>query len=92
MKVLLTGIAGTGKSTITKALKEKGINAIDLHDVPNLCYWEDKVTKKKVEYSPVNEREWFNGVNRFCDIEMLKEILSQHDDVVMAGTAGDKQS
>lgn len=92
MKVLLTGIAGTGKSTITRALKERGINAIDLHDVPSLCYWEDKITKKRVEYSPVNDREWFNGVNRFCDIEMLKEMLNQYDDVVMAGTAGDNQS
>lgn len=92
MKVLLTGIAGTGKSTITKALKERGITAIDLHDVPNLCYWEDKVSKKRVGYSPVNDREWFNMVHRFCDIGMLKAMLDQYGDVVMAGTAGDNQS
>jgi broad-specificity NMP kinase len=36
MKVLITGIAGTGKSTIIKELNKKGIDAIDLHDVPDL--------------------------------------------------------
>jgi broad-specificity NMP kinase len=42
MKILITGIAGTGKSTIVPALQERGITAIDLHDVPGLCFWQNK--------------------------------------------------
>jgi len=91
MKTLITGIAGTGKSTIVDALNKRGVDAIDLHDVPGLCFWQDKQTKEKVEYTPVHSPDWFDTVNRLCDIEKLKGILSKYDDIVVAGTAGDNQ-
>lgn len=86
MKVLLTGVAGTGKSTIIKALNEKGIVSIDLHDVPGLFFWQNKETREKVEYSPVQSREWFDTVDRLCDISRLKEIVDQYKNIIMAGT------
>jgi broad-specificity NMP kinase len=87
MKILITGIAATGKSTIVKALNERGIAAIDLHYVPDLFFWQDIKTKEKVEYTPVHSREWFDTVDRLCSIKKLKEIFAQHNnDVVMAGT------
>ncbi len=86
MKILLTGIAGTGKSTIVKALSERGIAAIDLHDVPDLFFWQNKVTKEKIEYTPGRPKEWFESVDRLCDIGKLKEILGQYTDIVAAGT------
>ncbi|HEY0220811.1 MAG TPA: AAA family ATPase [Candidatus Paceibacterota bacterium] len=86
MKFLLTGVAGTGKSTIVKALNEKEIFSIDLHDVPGLFFWQDKNTKQKVEYSPVQSREWFDTVDRLCDIDRLKDMLDQYENIVMAGT------
>lgn len=89
MKILITGIAGTGKSTIVKALNEKGILSIDLHDVPDLFFWQDKDTKEKVEYSPVVKKEWFDRVDRICNIEMLKKILDQNNNIIMAGTTSD---
>ena len=88
MKVLLTGIAGTGKSTIVSVLNERGIFSLDLHDIPGLFFWQNKETKERVEYTPVESREWFDTVDRLCDIPKLKEILSQYKDIVMAGTAG----
>ena len=92
MKVLITGIAGTGKSTIIKALNEKGIEAIDLHDVPDLFFWQDNKTKEKIPYTPIHSREWFDTVDRLCDIEKLETMLNQYDDIVMAGTsAGSNQ-
>jgi len=87
MKTLLTGIAGTGKSTIVKALNERGIPSIDLHEEkPDLFFWQNKTTKEKIEYAPIHSREWFDTVDRICDIGRLKEMLNQYNDIVMAGT------
>lgn len=92
MKTLITGIAGTGKSTIVKALNEKGVFAIDLHDIPDMFFWQDRKTKEKVTYVPAQSREWFDTVDRLCDIDRLKEILNQHDNIVVAGTASGNQA
>ncbi len=91
-KILITGIAGTGKSTIVKALNEKGMVSIDLHDVPDLMFWQDKTTKEKVVYTPIHSHDWFDTVERVCNIEKLKEILNEHENVIMAGTAGNNQT
>ena len=91
MKILITGIAGTGKSTIVPALQERGITAIDLHEIPGLCFWQNKKNKEQVEYTSVHSQDWFDDKERLCDIGRLKEILGQHDDIVIACTAGDSQ-
>ena len=88
MKTLLTGIAGTGKSTIVRALNEQGIFAIDLHNVPGLFFWQNKITKEPVTYSPVYSQEWFETVDRICNIELLQKLLQEHPIIIAAGTTG----
>jgi broad-specificity NMP kinase len=86
MKVLLTGVAGTGKSTLAEALAARGANAIDLHDIPGIFYWQDLKTKERVEYTPVHAQDWFETVDRLCDIPKLKEILDSQKDIVVSGS------
>jgi len=87
MKVLITGVSGTGKSTIVKALREKGIVALDFADFPELCSWRNKETKERVGFPPSPDLAWFDVNGRYCDIKMLKELLDQHKDVVVGGVA-----
>ncbi len=87
MKTLITGVAGTGKSTIAKTLRQKNIFAVDFSDVKDMCFWQDVKTGEKVEYSPVHSHEWFLTVKRICDINVLKQILAKREDVVIAGVA-----
>ncbi len=87
MKTLITGVAGTGKSTTAKALREKGFFTFDFSDIPSLCYWQDETTGQKVEYSPVHSPEWFLTKKRICDIEKLKEVINQQEDVIVTGVA-----
>ena len=87
MKVFITGVAGTGKSTISKALNEKGIYSIDFSDHPEFRYWRDRNTKQKVAYAATNDRTWFDRNESVCYLEKLKEVLSQHENVVITGVA-----
>jgi len=88
MKILITGVAGTGKSTISKALNDKGIFSVDFGDVPNLCTWRNKTTKKDVPNLPITDPTWYDDHERVCDMEKLKEILNQHEDIVITGAVG----
>jgi len=37
--IYITGISGTGKTTIAHALKERGIKTISMDEVPDLYFW-----------------------------------------------------
>src|SRR3989344_1154212 len=75
MKVFITGVAGTGKSTIAKALTERGITTVDFSDYPALRYWRNKITKKKSDYSPNNDMSWFDDHECVCDLDELKKLF-----------------
>ena len=83
MKVLITGVCGTGKSTISKALKDRGIISVDFSDIQGMCYWKNLKTKEKVPYSPIESLDWFDNKNYFCDLNKLKKILAQHENIVI---------
>jgi len=87
MKILITGICGTGKSTISKALKDRGILSVDFSDVRGMCYWKDLKTEERVSYSPIESLGWFKNKSYFCDLTKLKEVLNQHESVVITGVA-----
>jgi dephospho-CoA kinase len=91
MKVLITGAPGTGKSTISKALNSRGIHSIDFSDISGLCFWRDRKTGEKIEYSPVNDIKWFEDKERICDKTKLQEVVDQYDDIVVTGVARDNQ-
>jgi broad-specificity NMP kinase len=92
MKILITGVAGTGKSTISKALNNRGITSVDFSDISDLCYWRDKITGAKAEYSPIHDVEWLDSHERICDLEKLKELLGQYKDIVITGIANGNQT
>jgi len=50
-KIYITGISGTGKSTIAEELNKKGIYSIDIDSEKfNLCHWKNKETKEAVYF------------------------------------------
>lgn len=83
-KVFITGISGTGKSAIAEALKNRGINAIDM-DMYDLCCWVNKMDGKKVDYEAKLDKAFIDSHIWICDIELLKKMLSVEGKVVMLG-------
>lgn len=49
MKILITGVAGTGKTTALAELQKRGYLVIDL-DATGLCRWRNKETGAYDEY------------------------------------------
>lgn len=92
-RLFLTGISGVGKTSVANALRARGIAAVDLDSVPELCAFEHRETKQKfhpkiVEVTP----GYFKEHQYVCDIEYLKQILleNQGKAVVVSGTTANQ--
>lgn len=88
MKIYITGISGTGKSSIARLLNERGVYAVD---IDNLSHWENKHTKERTGWDPGSSDEWNDAHAWVCDIEKLKEALSLSEDVIAVGHASNQE-
>ena len=88
-KFYITGIAGTGKSTLVKELEKRNIRAFDMDAVPELCHWKNKLTGKKAKYYSGIGRDWIEAHDWICDKDRLMELLDIENKtiVVVAGIA-----
>lgn len=88
MRILITGISGTGKTTTLAELQRYGYAVIDL-DATGICRWKNKETQEVTEYGPDGrDVEWLNLHGWYCDIPTLQKLLScirEDKDVFIAG-------
>lgn len=76
MKILITGAAGTGKTTALAELQKRGYLVIDL-DATGLCRWRNKITGEYAEYGKERkDTSWFDQHRWYCDNETLTKFLS----------------
>jgi len=88
MKIFITGIAGTGKTTVLAELQKRGYVVIDL-DATGICRWKNITTGEITEYGPAGkDQKWLNEHGWYCNIDILKKLLScirEDKDVFVAG-------
>lgn len=91
MKILITGTAGTGKTTMLAELQKRGYLVIDL-DATGLCRWRNIETGEYDEYGlDGKDEEWFSKHGWYCDIDKLKGFLSyvrEDKEVFVGGITG----
>jgi len=93
MKILITGIAGTGKSTIITELAQKGHQIIDL-DTSGTCVWVNKKTGEETFYQEgagsewIEEHRWQVVTSRLVN---LMSSFSQDKDIYVSGKVARKQ-
>jgi broad-specificity NMP kinase len=74
MKIFITGISGTGKTTLGRNLKEKGFSVIDI-DEDRLCHWYNKETGNVVDYKAELNKDFISKHSWMCDIKKLKDLI-----------------
>ncbi len=88
-KIFVTGIAGAGKSTLAKVLKERGFNTIDVDHIPNLCAWTNNKTGEKA-FATNPDNAFIDEHEYKCDMSALKSLMAEfQDDVFVFGSVGD---
>lgn len=84
MKVLITGIGGSGKTSTINKLSQRGFTAIDLDDT-GLCYWANKETGDRAQYEKGSGSDWIGKHSFMCDVEGLSKLLKEYDNVFIGG-------
>src|SRR4051812_4525935 len=92
MKIFITGVSGTGKSTTIEALQAKGIHAIDIDAVPGLCRWIHTGTKEVAHWHSGIGSEFFETHQYICDREKLIASMNESSDPVVVAGISDTQA
>jgi|SRR3989344_2725386 len=90
-KFYVTGISGTGKSSLVDELRINGVRAFDL-DATELCCWKNKVSYEKAEYQYGIGKDWLEAHDYICDAVEVKKLLDAQGSipVVIAGVASNQ--
>jgi len=85
-KILVTGVSGTGKTTVLRELEKQGFATVGLDETPGLSHWVHKKTGEKLVKKADFSKEFLSEYEWVCDLEMLDSLLAQYDEsVVVAG-------
>lgn len=85
MKIYITGISGTGKTSIAKELEAKGFFAISVDEIPGLCHWRHKENKEPAGFDSELTKEFIEAHEWVCDAERLKELMGDKENVFVLG-------
>lgn len=78
----VTGVSGTGKTTITKELNKRGFFAIDQDSKElKLCSWKHNETMEEARFEYGIGKEFLEANDWYCDIEKLKRILNENRNI-----------
>src|SRR3990167_4874084 len=85
-KYLVTGLGGSGKSTVCESLRSRGVNVFDSNNVPGLASWRDAYTDKPIKVDPSSYVDW-SKVAWNWDESALKKLLADNENLILCGSA-----
>ena len=80
-KILVTGVAGSGKSSLQRMFNKKGYQTSDIDD--GFAEWRNKDSGKTEEYKP-DDPEWLNQVYWALRTDALRDRLKDAADQSIA--------
>jgi len=76
--ILITGVAGSGKSTVASELQKRGFKTYDFEELEGFCAFYDTKTGEKLgEYSGNDNLEKAENRDWICDVGKMRELVSK---------------
>ena len=92
MNTLITGVAGSGKTTIAAELTKRGYYALNMDSINGLCSWINLSTGKSDPYSErISAGDWFEHYDWLWNTERLTELLKKSSDTFFCGSSGNQE-
>ena len=87
--ILVTGVAGSGKSTVCEELRKRGYTAYNLDEVPSLLAFVHKKTGKVIRAWDNKDLEMVKQMNWICDKRRLTRLIRKNNrgDAFYCGSA-----
>ncbi len=87
--ILITGVAGSGKSTLSQYLREQGYSAYDIETIPDLFETVSKETGRSIAGYDNDDLEKVVEAQWMCNRERLQKIIADEKAVLSfyCGTA-----
>jgi len=82
-KILVTGVSGTGKTTVCRELQKRGVKTIGIDEVDGLSYWVNKETKKRLVKKADFSKEFLSTYEWICDMTVLKSLTDDIDEPIV---------
>lgn len=73
--ILITGVSGVGKTSLSNKLNELGYKSYDIDDIPGLFTMIHKQTQLPIENHDNADLEKVKVMSWICDIEKLRSII-----------------
>jgi gluconate kinase len=87
VKYLVTGQAGSGKSSIARELVRRGVTAYDTDSIPEACGFDYADTGLPVPWSELTHPIDFRRIHWNWRLDVLDELLDSADDVFVCAIA-----
>ena len=91
-KIYITGVSGTGKTTLAGILKSRGFHTIGLDETENLCHWVHKGSGNIIKEDVVLDKKFIDTHDWICDAGYLKELIEKSKGTVVAFGAASNQN
>lgn len=87
-KILITGVAGTGKSTVLQELQKRNFSGLGIDETPGLSYWVNKQHGFQIVERADFTEEFLAEHDWICDVDLVEAILTNSSKpVFLCGSA-----
>jgi adenylate kinase family enzyme len=92
MNILITGVAGSGKSTIARLLQARGYTAYDTDTLDGLSAWIERSTgKPDPDFNPKGAEDWIEKYDWLWNESFLRKLLADSKDMYFCGSSANQE-